>query len=83
VLDRWHDTQQFVAVMPRDFKRVKAAEAKARLGCASSRVFSPAWETNGLKATGFIETPASDSRPPATERVGDYRHVYYAYPADE
>ncbi len=31
VLDAWAITeQQFVAVMPRDFKRVKAAEAKAR-----------------------------------------------------
>jgi glutamate synthase (ferredoxin) len=32
VLDSWALMQrQFVAVMPRDFKRVKAAEAKARL----------------------------------------------------
>ena len=31
VLDNWAAAlQQFVAVMPRDFKRVKAAEAKAR-----------------------------------------------------
>ena len=31
VLDAWATTlQQFVAVMPRDFKRVKAAEAKAK-----------------------------------------------------
>jgi glutamate synthase (NADPH/NADH) large chain len=31
VLQSWLSTQrQFVAVMPRDFKRVKAAEAKAR-----------------------------------------------------
>ena len=36
------------------------------------------------KATGFIEY--ARGKPPArpvTERVGDYRHVYYAYPADE
>jgi len=36
------------------------------------------------KATGFIEH--ARTKPPArpvTERVGDYRHVYYAYPADE
>jgi glutamate synthase (ferredoxin) len=31
VLDNWSFTlRQFVAVMPRDFKRVKAAEARAR-----------------------------------------------------
>ena len=31
VLDAWADAQaQFVAIMPRDFKRVKAAEARAR-----------------------------------------------------
>jgi len=31
VLDAWPlSERQFVAVMPRDFKRVKAAEAKAR-----------------------------------------------------
>jgi glutamate synthase (NADPH) small chain len=36
------------------------------------------------KATGFIEHARSKppSRPVA-ERVGDYRHVYYAYPAEE
>jgi glutamate synthase (NADPH/NADH) small chain len=36
------------------------------------------------KATGFIEH--SRVKPPArpiAERVGDYRHVYYAYPAEE
>ena len=36
------------------------------------------------KATGFIEH--ARTKPPArpvTERVGDFRHVYYAYPADE
>ncbi|HWI19549.1 MAG TPA: glutamate synthase subunit beta [Vicinamibacterales bacterium] len=36
------------------------------------------------KATGFIEI--GRVKPPARpveERVGDYRHVYYAYPADE
>ena len=36
------------------------------------------------KATGFIEH--SRVKPPARpieERVGDYRHVYYAYPAEE
>jgi len=36
------------------------------------------------KATGFIEH--GRVKPPArpvTERVGDYRHVYFAYPADE
>ncbi len=36
------------------------------------------------KATGFIEY--ARSKPPArpvTERLGDYRHVYYAYPAEE
>src|SRR5689334_8962496 len=36
------------------------------------------------KATGFIEY--SRVKPPARpieDRVGDYRHVYYAYPADE
>jgi hypothetical protein len=32
VLDAWPlSERQFVAVMPRDFKRVKTAEAKARL----------------------------------------------------
>ena len=36
------------------------------------------------KATGFIEHARSKqpSRP-VTERVGDFRHVYYAYPVDE
>jgi glutamate synthase (NADPH/NADH) small chain len=36
------------------------------------------------KSTGFIEH--ARSKPPArpvTERIGDYRHVYYAYPAEE
>ena len=36
------------------------------------------------KPTGFIEH--ARSKPPArpvTERIGDYRHVYYAYPSDE
>lgn len=36
------------------------------------------------KPTGFIEI--ARSKPPSrpvTERVGDYRHVYYAYPAEE
>ena len=36
------------------------------------------------KATGFIEH--SRVKPPArpvTERVGDFRHVYYAFPVDE
>ena len=36
------------------------------------------------KPTGFIEF--SRTKPPSrpvTERLGDYRHVYYAYPADE
>jgi glutamate synthase (NADPH/NADH) small chain len=36
------------------------------------------------KPTGFLEVGRSKqpSRP-VTERVGDYRHVYYAYPVDE
>jgi glutamate synthase (NADPH/NADH) small chain len=36
------------------------------------------------KATGFIEH-ARTKQParPVTERVGDYRHVYYAYPVEE
>jgi glutamate synthase (NADPH/NADH) small chain len=36
------------------------------------------------KPTGFLEVARSKqpSRP-VTERVGDYRHVYYAYPVDE
>jgi glutamate synthase (NADPH/NADH) small chain len=36
------------------------------------------------KATGFIEYARvkAPSRP-VTERIGDYRHVYYAYPAEE
>jgi len=36
------------------------------------------------KPTGFIEH--ARSKPPArpvTERIGDYRHVYYAYPVEE
>ena len=74
--------RQFVAVMPRDFKRVRAAEAKAR---AESR--EPAFSESGEglsmgKATGFIEF--ARVKPPArpvAERVGDYRHVYDAYPA--
>ena len=36
------------------------------------------------KTTGFLEH--ARSKPPArpvSERVGDYRHVYYAYPVDE
>jgi glutamate synthase (NADPH/NADH) small chain len=36
------------------------------------------------KPTGFIEHPRSKpAARPAAERVGDYRHVYYAYPAEE
>ena len=36
------------------------------------------------KATGFIEhARAKQPSRPVTERVGDYRHVYYAYPAEE
>jgi glutamate synthase (NADPH/NADH) small chain len=36
------------------------------------------------KPTGFLEV-ARTKQPsrPVTERLGDYRHVYYAYPADE
>ena len=42
------------------------------------------WAAKVSKHTGFIEharvkAPAR----PVAERVGDYRHVYYAYPADE
>jgi glutamate synthase (NADPH) small chain len=36
------------------------------------------------KPTGFIEfARVKQPSRPATERVGDYRHVYYAYPAEE
>ena len=36
------------------------------------------------KATGFIEhARAKPPSRPVTERVGDFRHVYYAYPAEE
>jgi glutamate synthase (NADPH/NADH) small chain len=36
------------------------------------------------KATGFIEfSRVKPPSRPVDERVGDYRHVYYAYPADE
>ena len=36
------------------------------------------------KATGFIEyARLKQPSRPVSERVGDYRHVYYAYPADE
>jgi glutamate synthase (NADPH) small chain len=36
------------------------------------------------KATGFIEHARTKAPArPVTERVGDYRHVYYAYPAEE
>ena len=36
------------------------------------------------KATGFIEySRVKPPSRPVTERVGDFRHVYYAYPADE
>jgi glutamate synthase (NADPH/NADH) small chain len=36
------------------------------------------------KATGFIEhARAKAPSRPVQERVGDYRHVYHAYPADE
>jgi len=36
------------------------------------------------KATGFIEfARVKQPSRPAAERVGDYRHVYYAYPAEE
>jgi len=36
------------------------------------------------KATGFIEFKrAKPPARPVTERVGDYRHVYYAFPAEE
>jgi len=36
------------------------------------------------KATGFIEHDrVKPPARPAAERIGDFRHVYYAYPADE
>src|ERR1051325_9200294 len=36
------------------------------------------------KATGFIEySRVKQPSRPVEERVGDYRHVYYAHPADE
>ena len=36
------------------------------------------------KATGFIEhSRVKQPSRPVTERVGDFRHVYYAYPVDE
>ena len=36
------------------------------------------------KTTGFIEYPrVKPPSRPVDERVGDYRHVYYAYPANE
>jgi glutamate synthase (NADPH) small chain len=36
------------------------------------------------KATGFIEhSRVKQPARPVTERVGDFRHVYYAYPVDE
>jgi glutamate synthase (NADPH/NADH) small chain len=36
------------------------------------------------KATGFIEIPrVKQPARPVEQRVGDYRHVYYAFPADE
>jgi glutamate synthase (NADPH) small chain len=36
------------------------------------------------KATGFIEhSRVKQPSRPVTERVGDYRHIYYAYPVDE
>jgi glutamate synthase (NADPH/NADH) small chain len=36
------------------------------------------------KPTGFIEHARSKpAARPVTERIGDYRHVYYAYPAEE
>jgi glutamate synthase (NADPH/NADH) small chain len=36
------------------------------------------------KATGFLEhARVKQPSRPVTERVGDYRHIYYAYPADE
>ena len=95
--------RQFVAVIPRDFKRVKAAEARAR---AESRgatfrelvedLATVAGEPNCQrhlrtdrarrrlkvgKATGFIEyTRVKPPARPVGERVGDYRHVYAAYP---
>ena len=42
------------------------------------------WEPKLTKHTGFLEHARVKlpSRP-VDERVGDYRHVYYAYPADE
>ena len=70
--------------MPRDFKRVGAESAKrARPQCARAGGFSDTVALMG-KATGFIEY--ARVKPPArpvAERVGDYRHVYDAYPAEE
>ena len=36
------------------------------------------------KATGFVEySRVKQPARPVTERIGDFRHVYYAYPVDE
>ena len=84
--------RQFVAVMPRDFKRVKAAEAegariaRARRAAAwrSSGTLGPLIVSHGQSQPASSNTRASSRRRGrSTERVGDYRHVYYAYPAEE
>jgi glutamate synthase (NADPH/NADH) small chain len=44
----------------------------------------PSTSLRAGKATGFIEfTRVKPPSRPVEERVGDYRHVYYAYPAEE
>ena len=84
--------RQFVAVMPRDFKRVKAAEGEGDDRSRANRHSASWWRSLlrvGLVSNGQSQPASSNTRavkPPArpvTERVGDYRHVYYAYPAEE
>jgi glutamate synthase (ferredoxin) len=60
VLDDWTSMQQnFVAVVPRDLKRVKAAEARAR---AESRAASPGELGEGLAAVPVSELVRASPR---------------------
>ena len=82
MLQSWPMMQrQLVTVMPRDFKRVKAAEAKAQAELASASEQGTRW----VNPTGFLEVrpAAKPSARPVEERVGDYRHVYKAYPVED
>ena len=83
VLDAWPISER--PVRGRDAARFQARQggrSEGAIGIARAGVQRPGGVMG--KATGFIEhARVKQPSRPVTERVGDYRHVYYAYPAEE